>query len=383
MQGTLAEIDLRSILQLIELGQRTGELLLETGEGCSPSPNGAPRRTAWFLFFAQGRLVYAIEDNDLPLQRLQDYLWRYGRDKTKGLGAEINLESDNITEYAQLWRLLAKNSLTPPQARAIIRHMSQEILFDVLSLRQGRFTFQRAPALDPLLTSLDLSSLLNQILGYQREWQRFYPQLQSPDQSLHILDLNRLKAELPPNLAGELLDWAREGLSLRRLARYLYRDLPALAHGLQPYWAKGLLGFSPLPAPSWTVSDKTAPSIPRVACIDDSPLVGQQIKAMLTPQGYRVLWLGDPLAALSLLFQWRPDLLLCDIAMPGLDGYELCGMLRQSGQFCQTPIIMLTGKDAFLDRSLARMRGATDYLTKPFGEQELKWLVEQHLPPSP
>jgi twitching motility two-component system response regulator PilG len=221
---------------------------------------------------------------------------------------------------------------------------------------------------------------VRQTLRWQREWQEFYPQPESPDQSLEIADLNRLKDELPPKLAAQLADWARESLSLRRLARYLHRDLPTLARSLRPYWIKGLLSFSAVPSSFWAVSELRASSIPRVVCIDDSPLVGKQVEAILGAQGYRTLWLGEPLAALSFLFQSRPDLILCDIAMPRLDGYELCGMLRQSRQFCQTPIIMLTGKDAFLDRSLARMRGATDYLTKPFGEQELKLLVERYLP---
>ncbi|MFN5515086.1 MAG: response regulator [Cyanobacteriota bacterium] len=380
MQGTLAEIDLRSILQLIALGQRTGELLIETGDraGGGFGPDDLPGRRAWFLFFVQGRLVYAIEDRDVPFQRLQDYLRRYDADRAVGLAAETAPQQNNIAEYAELWRLLAKNSLTPIQAKDIILHMSREVFFDILSLRQGRFTFQQAPALDPLLTSFELSHLLAQTLADQRQWQQFYPRLQSPDQSLRILDLDRLKEQAPPQLAVRLLDWAAEGISLRRLARYLHRDLPALARGLQPYWTQGLLGFSPVP--DWTPADKPAPAIPRIVCIDDSPLVGKQVETILSLQGYRVLWLGDSLAALSFLFQWRPDLLLCDIAMPRLDGYELCGMLRQSSHFCQTPIVMLTGKEAFLDRSLARMRGATDYLTKPFGEQELRLLVERYLP---
>jgi twitching motility two-component system response regulator PilG len=67
--------------------------------------------------------------------------------------------------------------------------------------------------------------------------------------------------------------------------------------------------------------------------------------------------------------------------MPHLEGYELCGMLRQSTAFRQTPIIMLTGKDGFIDRVRARMVGATDYLTKPFGANELLMLLERYIGP--
>ncbi len=65
--------------------------------------------------------------------------------------------------------------------------------------------------------------------------------------------------------------------------------------------------------------------------------------------------------------------------MPDLDGYEICAMLRRSTMFRQIPIVMLTGKDGFIDRVKARMVGATDYLTKPFGQSELLMLVEKHI----
>jgi twitching motility two-component system response regulator PilG len=67
--------------------------------------------------------------------------------------------------------------------------------------------------------------------------------------------------------------------------------------------------------------------------------------------------------------------------MPDLEGYEICAMLRKSTAFRQTPIIMLTGKDGFIDRVRARMVGATDYLTKPFGESELLMLLERYIGP--
>jgi twitching motility two-component system response regulator PilG len=67
--------------------------------------------------------------------------------------------------------------------------------------------------------------------------------------------------------------------------------------------------------------------------------------------------------------------------MPELDGYEICAMLRKSTAFRQTPIIMLTGKDGFIDRVRARMVGSTDYLTKPFGESELLMLMEKYIGP--
>jgi twitching motility two-component system response regulator PilG len=89
--------------------------------------------------------------------------------------------------------------------------------------------------------------------------------------------------------------------------------------------------------------------------------------------------LDNPVTALSQFFIHKPDLILCDITMPELDGYEVCAMLRQSSYFRQTPIVMLTGLDGFIDRVRAQMVGATDYLAKPFGEEELVTIVEKYV----
>jgi twitching motility two-component system response regulator PilG len=102
---------------------------------------------------------------------------------------------------------------------------------------------------------------------------------------------------------------------------------------------------------------------------------------MLNQHGYQVTSIYHPLEDFPRLFKLDPDLILCDIAMPELDGYELCAMMRQTHVFRQTPIVMLTGKDGFIDRLKARMVGSDDFLSKPFGENELLMLVEQYIGP--
>jgi twitching motility two-component system response regulator PilG len=102
------------------------------------------------------------------------------------------------------------------------------------------------------------------------------------------------------------------------------------------------------------------------------------VEYILHNHGYEIMAISNPVKALSSVFQYKPDLILCDITMPELDGYELCGMLRRSSLFAKLPIIMLTGKDGFIDRVKARMVGATEYMTKPFGEKELLTTVEKH-----
>lgn len=402
MQGTLNEIDLRSILQLIELGQRTGQLFVEAfprqgsgklkGKDCAQEdgvlPPGflddRPGAGCWFLFFVNGKLVYAADQSCAQLHRLQAYVQHYGL--TIPL-TDIRLESlalNNIPEYACLWQLLSKNVLTPPQAQRIIRAMVEEVLFDLLSLRHGNFVFELGTALEPPLTTFAIRPLLSQIAQQLQAWKQLYLHIQSPDQRVAIAQEPALAAKVPEKLAQRFHAWTNSDISLRQIARYLQKNVPTVAHGLYPYIEQGGLQLSSPFFPnarryggnSWeTLTDSQTP---HVVCLDDDLTVGKQVELFLTGQGYQVTVLQDPLQAMTAFFTLQPDLILCDITMPTLDGYEICRVLKHSQTLRQTPIIMLTGKDAYLDRLLARMVGASDYLTKPFGEKELLSLIEPY-----
>ncbi|MEQ9549651.1 MAG: response regulator [Coleofasciculus sp. G3-WIS-01] len=402
MQGTLNEIDIRSILQLIELGQRTGELLVEAhsfhansfgsdvshkftqGRSYLETP---PRRPGpfWFVFFLNGQIAYAA-NSDHSLSRLRDYLRRYRAETALDDIEELSIDSTNAPEYGYLWALLENHMITPAQGRSILRSMVHETLFDLLSLHNGYFVFEVGPALAPQLTTLEIAPLVTKIMKQVQEWKQFHPHIQSPNQCPVITDETKLKARLPENAFRTLQRWANGKNSLRQMARYLNRDILTVTRAIYPYIQRGwiqLLSSTPQETLAvrqpWesTYSDYA----PSVVCIDDDLAVGKTVEYMLQAQGYEVTAIQNPLEALSLLFQIKPALILCDVVMPKLDGYELCGMLRQSTVFRQTPIIMLTGKDGFIDRVKARMVGSTDYLTKPFGASELLMLLEKYVGP--
>jgi len=331
-------------------------------------------------------VVYAADHNYGQMKRLRDYLRRYDVVDQLRYFNDSAIATNNNPEYAYLWLLLEKNILNPSQARNIISCMVQETLFELLNLRQGIFTFELGNALDPPMISFEMWPLITQITKQVQEWKQFHPHIQSPEQVMVITDEEKLQSTLSENLYQRLIFWANGKTSLRQLARYLHRDLPTVARGLYPYIEQGLLQVKN-PTSAIAPQNKTPspwdtfPSVrlPYITCIDDDLTVGKQVELMVSRQGYQILLITNPLDTFSQLFQHPPDLILCDITMPRLDGYEICAMLRHSIAFRQTPIIMLTGKEAFMDRVRARMAGATDYLTKPFGESELFLLLEKYL----
>ncbi|HEY9761351.1 MAG TPA: response regulator [Trichocoleus sp.] len=390
MQGHLSEIDIRSILQLSELGQRTGELYVEAYTPQPLSRSGGRFGTvedapSWLVFLVNGQIVYA-GTTDGHLNRLRDYLHRYGLEKSLDTADGSAIASFNSPEYGYLWTLLERHILTPAQGRSILKHMVYETLFDLLSLHQGTFVFKLSHALNPQLTTLEIGSLVAGITKQIQEWKQFHPLIQSPHQCPVIPDVDAFQASVSKATYNRLTHWMDGRTTLRQISRYLNRDLGTVVKGIYPYVQRGLVQLTHIPTEAdrssitgtdtWQISH-----VPRIVCVDDGAAVRQTVEQILEEQGYEATSIGNPLKALSLLFQLQPDLILCDIAMPELEGYELCAMLRSSNAFRQTPIIMLTGKDGFLDRVKARMAGATDYLTKPFGGGELLALVEKYVGP--
>jgi twitching motility two-component system response regulator PilG len=388
MQGTLNEIDIRSILQLIELGQRTGELFVEAyvppqGVSTNEPQDSWQTNPIWFVFFVNGQIIYAADNTNSSLLRLRDYLRRYKVEDSLNKFQNSSIAATNTPEYGYLWLLLENNILTTAQGRNILQNMIEETLFDILSLHQGSFIFEMGSALAPQLMTVEFGPLVPKIMKQVQKWKQFYPHIQFPQQCPLINDPSQLKNALQDNAYQGLERWADGKTSLRQLSRYLNRDLFTVAKAIYPYVQKGwvqLINHPSAPSqqlvPQWQLKERETNL--HVACIDDDLTIGKTVELILDQQGYSVMIITDPIQALSQIFQKQPDLILCDIAMPEIDGYELCAMLRSSTRFRQTPIIMLTGKDGFIDRVRARMVGATDYLTKPFGAGELLMLLEKY-----
>lgn len=107
---------------------------------------------------------------------------------------------------------------------------------------------------------------------------------------------------------------------------------------------------------------------PRVLVVDDDPKVLDALRRGLSVHGYEVITSADGLTAVELAARQRPDLVILDIMLPGLDGIEVCRRIRE---FSSAPILMLTARDEVADRVQGLDAGADDYLAKPFALEEL------------
>jgi twitching motility two-component system response regulator PilG len=139
--------------------------------------------------------------------------------------------------------------------------------------------------------------------------------------------------------------------------------------------------------PSAPAPRRTPPRTPAIGprktilVIDDSPTIRKLVSMTVERQGYQARTAGDSYEAIDVLRDFGlPDLILLDIAMPGMDGYELCKLLRQNADTSRIPIIMLSGKDGFFNKMRGRLAGSTEYITKPFEPESLVRVLTKYCP---
>ncbi len=114
----------------------------------------------------------------------------------------------------------------------------------------------------------------------------------------------------------------------------------------------------------------------KILIVEDELVLRETLTYNLTKQGYSVSAAADGRAGVALARQERPDLIVLDIMLPGLDGFEVCRLLRQE---MSVPILMLTARSDEVDKVVGLEVGADDYLTKPFSMRELLARIKAQL----
>src|SRR5262249_48388997 len=126
-------------------------------------------------------------------------------------------------------------------------------------------------------------------------------------------------------------------------------------------------------------------TVPSIMVIDDSLAVRRVVEASFRRVGVPTSSFSNGLSAIMALTKGEvagPKVLLLDLGLPKMDGYEVARILRTNEAFEQTVIVMLTGRDGVIDRLRSRMVGARDYIKKPFRVSEVVQIVCRYLQPS-
>jgi twitching motility two-component system response regulator PilG len=130
---------------------------------------------------------------------------------------------------------------------------------------------------------------------------------------------------------------------------------------------------------SSTGSGRTARKRYTIFCVDDNVSILEAISDMLPEEDFNFVSTTDPIQALMEINKITPDLILLDIEMPDLNGHKICHLFRHKRALRDVPIIMVTAKKGLVDRTVAKIKGASAYLTKPFTKKDLHTLLFQYL----
>ena len=117
----------------------------------------------------------------------------------------------------------------------------------------------------------------------------------------------------------------------------------------------------------------------KILVVDDSKTIRRTAETLLVKSGCTVFTAIDGFDALSKIADHHPDLVLLDIMMPRLDGYQTCSLIKHNKTFRDTLVVMLSSKDGIFDRARGRIVGSDQYLTKPFTKDELLTAISNQI----
>jgi two-component system, chemotaxis family, response regulator PixG len=344
------------------------QLISRYTRGCLQITDGS---TTWHIYLDQGKLAFATS-SDAPFDRLDRHLRALQRQipaLVSAVRVQMRLMFEtrsaqpgqvNIDYQAISW-LVAQQYLSRSQAALLIEELAKEVLEGFLALTEGYYEVldrDRFGPDYPALCQLDLRPLVEQCRHSQ-----------NPPPSQAVSRSAATYVNIPVNRAAPSGQAAWES---RPVTPFNVRQTS------EARWST-LAGEAAAAAPPASPAATAATARYTIACIDDSQTILQSIRAFLDDASFTVIMINDPVKALMQVVRNRPDLILLDVGMPSLDGYELCSLLRRHPHFRHTPIIMVTGLTGFIDRAKAKLVGASGYLTKPFTQSELLKTVFKHL----
>lgn len=334
------------------------QLSSRQANGCLQISSGS---TSWSIYLEQGKLIYASDSVD-PFERLDRHLRQLSRQiptLVSAVRVQVRLlfESDSgsqggpTPDYRAICWLVEQQYLNLFQAATLIEELAEDVIRSLLAVKEG--THQLIPQDQfeelPKFCRLELRTLVERCHDQLRR--------QQPSESRNPTGATPTDTSVA-NGNSTQLESSQKNPAISSSTPLNDRANP------------------PVTSPSNPAKKKTTYTI---ACIDDSAAVLNAINSFLDDKSFSVVMINDPVRALMQVVRIKPDLILLDVEMPNLDGYELCSLLRKHSLFKTTPIIMVTGNTGFLDRAKAKLVRASGYLTKPFNQSELLKIVFKHL----
>ncbi len=376
----------------------------------------------WSLFFRQGHLI-GCASSVHPIRRWYRQLSQYCPELAVD-AIDLRLDRTQCWDYDFLAELVRQGKILRGQMAAlqIVEGLLTEILFDIhqhseqLGNRSGlQLTYKRFPQdvvesthstlPEKLINSIRSQQVWQQAMQAWEAWQQAGLVDFSPNLAPAIQQAEELQRQTSPLAYQNLTALADGNRTLRDLALKLKQNLLPLTQSIMPYInqklmrlievedvemqnfaslhdVKSVTATNPQPAAIATPIKPVQAQLtdPLIAYIDDSRSDSLTMSAILTQAGYRFVNIQDPVKALPMLLEHKPELIFLDLVMPIANGYEICAQIRRISVFKDTPVIILTSNDGIVDRVRAKMIGSSGFLAKPIEPEKVLKILQRYLP---
>jgi chemotaxis family two-component system response regulator PixG len=384
-------------LAKISQQRQTGKVFLsvrQSHKADSPEAPGEPiEARQWELQFVEGQLLYAIGYRHRVRRwsrALQQYCPNF-------VIEQIALPVNEPWEYQVLNQGMIQQNLSTNQAKSVIRTTAQEVFFDLARYSSFQISWQASLDLDTqeiqqinphwLVGADEVQQLISRGIQLWEKWQEMGLDYICPDCSPTLIDHQNLKKQISSESFLSLNSLFNGYNTIWDLAVKRKQSVLGLTRTLDYFIKAGKISLTTpadIPSPiEQLLLVRSAVKPPRkkplIACIDDSPMIAERLEQILQPAGFRVLKINNPMHGVATLADAKPDLIFLDVVMPQTSGYNVCSFLRQSSLFRDTPIIILTSQNGLMDRTKAKLNGASDFLSKPPDPHQVMEIVKKYL----
>jgi len=364
-QSKVEPVNLYRTLQQLIANESSGKLIIHS----QANPD-----IQWRIYLGNGRIHYAGSDQGQS-ERLNYLFQRYVPTKN------IRLHQAIASDYQYLCELWDSQEFSFQEIRSILARLTQEALIQILSLPQPVYQFEETVGLDRLLLYLDFKQLMQPVAPEIKHWLKVRSAINSPFQRAIASNVDAILPGLCKleHITSDLLtryrrlpDLVGQEMCVYEIAEALGTSSLNVAIILKTLVGQGIITMGPY-------EPEEEDNRPVIACVDDSPSIQRVVSFALEATGFRVINIHKATSALTALMHAKPALILMDINMPDIDGYQLCSICNKSEALKHIPIVMLTGRNGVLDRVKAKMHGSVGYICKPFQPQELVETVQSFI----
>ena len=294
-------------------------------------------------------------------------------------------------DYLLLENLYHKQEINQTQFNDFVVKTVGEHLFDLsqqVNVSSLSWEVKQDKILKTILSSTSTNMFLEEMKNSWKNWSNAGLSGVSPNLSPVLTQPEKLKQQVNTIVYKNFKRLINGQNTLWDLAAKMQINIVSVTKSLRPLINQGMAEFIEVPdiQLSTTKGSKNSPSksgkynnCPMIACIDDSLQVVKILENIVTSHEMNFVGIQDPLQALPVLIENKPDLIFLDLIMPVVNGYQICEQLRRISVFNTIPIVILTSSDGAFDRVRAKIFGATDFINKPIEKDRVFAILNKYL----